>query len=220
MLDTLGGVLALAVVLGIPIGIIALSRRRRPLDEVVTRGAARGRDGLAVHPWRGHPSLHIVAWVVVLAVLVLGVFFLLGGQPYSAMFCLVGGGLMAYISWARATGRAGDGTLTFTPEGLHQLRGGSEVFVPWEDVRGLVTTPTDLIVETTRPAVPVQHMLPLLGRRKVAEDGAVALPHEGLPPLPYQDMVALYSESVVAREELASDEPVERARALLAGLTR
>ncbi|CAN7243568.1 hypothetical protein [Knoellia sp. LjRoot47] len=220
MLETLGGVLALAVILGIPIGVLVLSRRRRPVDEVITRGSAHGRDGLAVHPWRGHPSLDVVAWVFVAVVLGLGVFYLLGGQPYAAAFCLVGGGLMAYIVWARFVGRAGDGTLTLTAEGLHQHHAGSEVFVPWEDVRGLVTTPTDLIVETTRPAVPTQRMLPLLGRRKVVQDDAVALPSRMLPPLPYQDMIALYSESVVAREELDTDAPVDRARDLLRGFQR
>src|SRR5690349_948758 len=104
----------------------------------------------------------------------------------------------ASIAWARTTERAGDGS-TLTPDGLHHLYAGCEVWVPWEDVRGLVTTPTDFIVEVARPVVPTHHMLPVLGRRRVVSDQAVVLPRRGLP-LPYQDKIALYSENRAARD--------------------
>ena len=101
---------------------------------------------------------------------------------------------MGYVGWCRATGRAGDGTITMTPEGLHQRYAGSEVLIDWDDVRGLVTTPTDFIVETSRPVVPTQHMLPLVGgRRGVVAPEAVALPRRALPSLPFQAMIELYS---------------------------
>jgi hypothetical protein len=214
-METLGGVAALAVVLGVPLGIILLTQRRRPIEDVVTTGSARGQTGLAIHPHRGHPFVNVIAVVIVLGVLALGAWYL-DSSPYAAGFCFIGGGLMAYLGWARATGRAGDGTLTFTPQGLHQFYGGSEVFVPWDDVKGLVTTPTELIVETTRPVIPVHHMLPLFGRRGVVTDEAIGLPHRQLPPLPFQEMVELYSTSPAARDELATDAPVQRARELLA----
>jgi len=213
-METVGGVAALAVVLGIPVGIILLSRRRRPIEDVVTTGSAHGQTGLAIRPHRGHRLVDVAAVAIVLGVLALGVSYL-DSSPYAAGFCFVGGGLMAYIGWARVTGRAGDGTLTLTPEGIHQRYGGSEVFVPWDDVRGLVTTPTDFIVETSRPAVPVHHMLPIFGRRGVVTDEAIGLPHRQLPPLPYQQMVELYSTSPAARDELATDAPVRRAREIL-----
>ncbi|MEO7267928.1 MAG: hypothetical protein ABIW49_01825 [Knoellia sp.] len=44
-METLGGVAALAVVLGVPLGIILLTRRRRPIEDVVTRGSAHGQTG-------------------------------------------------------------------------------------------------------------------------------------------------------------------------------
>jgi len=207
---TVGGVLTLGALIAAPVGVLALSVRRRPPAEVVTGGP----DGLSIHPWRGHPVVLVVGWVFVAALAVLGVSYL-PDQPYAAAFCLVGAALMAYAGWTRATGRLGDGTLTFTPEGLHQLYGGSEVLVPWDDVRGLVTTPTDLIVETTRPVVPVRRTLPINGRRGVVLDDAIGLPWRHLPPLPYVEMIELYATSPVARDELATDEPVRRTRELL-----
>ena len=80
---------------------------------------------------------------------------------------------------------------------------------------GSTTTPTDLIVETTRPVVPVRRTLPINGRRGVVRGDAIGLPWRGLPPLPYQEMIELYSTSPAARDELATDEPVRRARALI-----
>ncbi|EAP97905.1 hypothetical protein JNB_13113 [Janibacter sp. HTCC2649] len=213
-METLGGIAALAAVLAVPIGIILLTRWRRPIEDVVTTGSAQGKTGLAIHPQRGHPTVNVIAVIIVVAVLALGLWYL-NSSLYAAGLFLIGGGLMAYVGWARVTGRAGDGTLTFTPEGLHQLYGGSEVFVPWDDVTGLVTTPTELIVETTRPVVPVHHMLPLFGRRGVVRHDAIGLPHRQLPLLPYQEMVWLYATSSAARDELATDAPVERARDLL-----
>ncbi len=208
---TLGGVAALAGLLAVPIGIILLTRWRRPIEDVVTTGSAQGRTGLSIHPHRGHPSVNVIAVIIVLGVLALGLWYL-NSSLYAAGFFLIGGGLMVYVGWARVTGRAGDGTLTFTPAGLHQLYGGSEVFVPWDDVKGLVTTPTEFIVETRRPVVPVHHMLPLFGRRTVVTEEAIGLPHRHLPLLPYQEMVELYSTSPAARDELATDAPVQRAR--------
>jgi hypothetical protein len=202
----------LAVLLATP---VVLSLHRRSPEEVVTSGSVDGRGGLVIRPWRGHPLVIPVAWVVAAGVLALGLWYL-GSSLYAAAVFIVAGLLLLYLVWARTTGRAGDGSLTLTPEGLHQLWAGSEVFIPWDDVRGLVTTPKEFIVETTRPVVPVHHMLPLLGRRKVVTEGAIALPHQGLPPLPYQEMIELYSTSSAARDELATDEPVRRARALLA----
>jgi hypothetical protein len=43
----------------------------------------------------------------------------------------------------------------------------------------------------------------------------MALPHRHLPPLPYQQMIELYSTKPAARAELATDEPVERGRQLV-----
>ena len=89
--------------------------------------------------------------------------------------------------------------------------------MPWDDVRGLVTTPKDLIVETRRRVRP-RRSLPLLGgRRSVQRDDAVSLPYRFLPPLPYQEMIELYATSPASRGELSTDEPVERARRLLRG---
>jgi hypothetical protein len=44
---------------------------------------------------------------------------------------------------------------------------------------------------------------------------AISLPRQNLPPLPYQEIVELYSTSPAAREELATEEPVRRARRML-----
>jgi hypothetical protein len=215
MSDAAGGLGALVVIILVLLVPILLSRHRRPPAEVVTTGSAQGRAGMSIHPWRGHQATTAAAWVVTAAVLALGLWFL-GSSLYAAAFLLVAALVMAYLLWSRMTGRAGDGTLTFTPEGLHQLYAGSEVFVPWEDVRGLVTTPTDFIVETNRPISPLHHMLPFMGRRKVVRDDAISLPRRNLPPLPYQEMVELYSTSPVARDELGTEEAVTRARGMLA----
>ena len=124
---------------------------------------------------------------------------------------------MAYVGWCRATGRAGDGTITLTPDGIHQLYAGSEVLIPWEDVRGLVTTRTAFVVETSRPVLPVHHMPPRLSRRSVLTEDAVSLPRRNLPPLPFQQMNELYATNPVARDRLGTDETIGRARELLVG---
>ena len=91
-------------------------------------------------------------------------------------------------------------------------------FVPWDDVRGLVTTRADFIVETTRPVVPVHHMPPILSRRRIVAEDAVSLPRRNLPPLPFQEMIELYSTSYAARDELGTGEATERARGILTGI--
>ena len=207
--------LAGLVVFGLIVLSVVLGWRRRPPDAVVTLGTARGRPGLAVHPWRGHWVSGAVGWLL-LALLVLWGLSLIGSNTYAAGVLLVCALLMGYVGWCRATGRAGDGTITLTPAGIHQRYAGSEVFIDWQDVRGLVTTPTDFIVETSHPVVPVQHMLPLVGgRRGVVTQDAVALPRRGLPPLPFQEMVELYATSPAARDELGTDEAVQRTRDIL-----
>ena len=214
--DVLGwGMIALLATM---VAAVALLWRRRPPEAVVTVGTVRGQRGLAIHPWRGHWFSTAVAWLL-LALLVIWGLSEIGSNNYAAGFFLVCALLMGYVGWCRVTGRAGDGTITLTPEGIHQLYAGSEVFIDWDDVRGLVTTPKDFIVETTRPVIPTQHMLPLVGgRRGLVMDDAVTLPRRGLPPLPFQDMLYLYSTSSTARDELGGDEVVERARGLLAEL--
>ena len=214
--DVLGwGMIALLATM---VAAVALLWRRRPPEAVVTVGTVRGQRGLAIHPWRGHWFSTAVAWLL-LALLVIWGLSEIGSNNYAAGFFLVCALLMGYVGWCRVTGRAGDGTITLTPEGIHQLYAGSEVFIDWDDVRGLVTTPKDFIVETTRPVIPTQHMLPLVGgRRSLVMDDAITLPRRGLPPLPFQDMVYLYSTSSTARDELGGAEVVERARGLLAEL--
>ncbi len=197
----------------------ALLFRRRPDEVVVTVGTVRGQRGLAIHPWRGHWLTAAVACLMIALILVWGV-SQIGSNNSAAGFFLIGGLLMAYVGWCRATGRAGDGTITLTPEGIHQLYAGSEVFVPWDDVRGLVTTPKDFVVETTRPVVPVQHMLPLVGgRRRSVGDAGVVLPRRNLPPLLYQDMIFLYASTPTARDELGTDEILQRVRGDLVALS-
>jgi len=191
MSDMVSGIAALAVLALLVIAPVALILHRRPPEEVVTTGSVRGQAGMAVHPWRGHRATTPMSWLLAAGVTALGLYYV---------------------------GRSGDGTVTLTPEGLHQLHAGSEVFVPWDVVRGLVTTPTDLIVETTRPVVPVHHMLPWLERRSVVTEDAISLPRRNLPPLPYQEMVELYSTSPAARDELATEEPVRRARGMLSAI--
>ena len=217
MSDTAGGIAVLAVIavlLAVP---IAMALHRRKPDEVVTTGSVHGRPGMAIHPRRGHRLTIVLAWVLALGVTTLGLSYL-GSSLYAAAFFTAAGLFLLYLGWARATGRAGDGTVTLTPEGIHQLWAGSEVFVPWDDVRALVTTRTDLIVETTRPVVPVHHMPPFLSRRSIVTEGAVSLPRRNLPPLPFQEMVELYSTSSAARDELGTDETIERARGFLTSI--
>ena len=214
MSDTAGGIAVLAIIAVLLATPIALARHRRQPQEVVATGSAHGRPGMAIHPWRGHRLTVALGWVLALGVTALGLFYL-GSSLYAAALFLAAGLFFVYLGWARATGRAGDGTLTLTPEGIHQLWAGSDVFVPWEDVCGLVTTRTDFIVETTRPVVPVHHMPPFLSRRSVVTEGAVSLPRRNLPPLPFQEMIELYSTSSAARDELATGEAIERARAIL-----
>jgi hypothetical protein len=213
------GVAALAVLAALVAVPLALSLHRRRVDEVITSGSARGRQGVAIHPWRGHPATRFLSWVLALAVVALGLSYL-GTSPFATAVVVAVGAFLLYLSWARATGRAGDATITLTPEGIHQLYAGSEVFIPWDDVCGLVTTPTDLIVETTEPVVPAHHMPPFLGRRTIVAAGAVSLPTRSLAPLPYPEMIELYSTSEPARDELGTDEVVQRTRAALADLLR
>ncbi len=217
MSDTAGGIAVLAVIavlLAVP---IAMALHRRKPDEVVTTGSVHGRPGMAIHPRRGHRLTIGLVWVLALGVTTLGLSYL-GSSLYAAALFTAAGLFLLYLGWARATGRAGDGTVTLTPEGIHQLWAGSEVFVPWDDVRALVTTRTDLIVETTRPVVPVHHMPPFLSRRSIVTEGAVSLPRRNLPPLPFQEMVELYSTSSAARDELGTDETIERARGFLTSI--
>jgi len=217
MSDMVSGIAALAVLALLVIAPVALILHRRPPEEVVTTGSVRGQAGMAVHPWRGHRATTPMSWLLAAGVTALGLYYV-GRSPYAAAVFISAGAYLSYLRWARATDRAGDGTVTLTPEGLHQLHAGSEVFVPWDVVRGLVTTPTDLIVETTRPVVPVHHMLPWLERRSVVTEDAISLPRRNLPPLPYQEMVELYSTSPAARDELATEEPVRRARGMLSAI--
>ena len=217
MTDTASGIAVLAVIAVLLATPIALARHRRKPEEVVTTGSAHGRPGMAIHPWRGHRFTIVLVWVLALGVTTLGLSFL-GSSLYAAAFFIAAGLFFLYLGWARATGRAGDGTLTLTPEGIHQLWAGSEVFVLWDDVRGLVTTRTDLIVETTRPVVPVHHIPPFLSRRSIVTEGAVSLPRRNLPPLPFQEMIELYSTSSAARDGLATDETIERARGILTSI--
>ena len=214
MSDTVSGIAALAVLALIVVVPVALSWHRRPPEAVVTQGSARGRAGMAIHPGRGHSAVAPMSWVLAAGVIALGLWYL-GSSPYAAVTFIVTGLYLLYLVWARATGRAGDGTLTLTPEGLHQRYSGSDVFVPWDVVRGLVTTRTDFIVETTMPVVPVQHMWSFGWRRSVVTADAISLPRQNLPPLPYQEMVELYSTTPAARDELATEEPVRRARGVL-----
>jgi hypothetical protein len=212
--DVVGGLIAIASVLLLCAVPVALAALPRPIEDVLTTGWAGGRRGLAIHPDRGHRLLLVIGWLPIGGVLALGVWYL-GSSPYAAAFLLVTGAYMAYLGWAQATGRAGDGTLTLTSAGIHQFWAGSEIHVPWDDVRGLVTTPKVLIVETRRRVQP-RRSLPLLGgRRSVQQDHAVSLPYRFLPPLPYQEMIERYATSPASRGELSTDEPVERARRLL-----
>jgi len=214
--DTASGIAALAVIAVLLAAPMALALHRRPPQELVAAGSAHGRPGMAIHPSRGHRSTVALGWVLALGVTALGLFYL-GSSLYAAALFLAAGLFFLYLGWARATGRAGDGTLTLTAEGVHQLWAGSEVFVPWDDVRGLVTTRTDFVIETTTPVVPVHHMPPFLSRRSVVTDDAVSLPRRNLPPLPLPEMIELYSTRANAREELATGEAIERARATLTG---
>lgn len=214
---TAGGVAVLGIMAVLLAAPVVLARHRRTPHEVVTTGSVHARPGMAIHPWRGHRLTIVLAWVLALGVTIVGLSYL-GSSPYAAALFIAAGVLLLYLSWARATGRAGDGTLTLTPEGVHQLWAGSEVFVPWDDVRGLVTTRTDFIIETARPVVPVHHLPRVLSRRRIVADHAVSLPRRHLPPLPFQEMVELYSSSSTARDELATGAAAERARAILAGI--
>lgn len=206
------GVLALLAVMAVA---LALGAGRRRPEAVVTLGSARGRPGLAVHPGRGHWITKATAGLIIGLIVLLGLWEIRSANYYAAAFFVGSGLFMAYLGWCRLTGRAGDGTVTMTDQGIHQHYAGSEIFVAWQDVRGLVTTRTDFIVETTRPVIPVHHMPPFLGRRTVVQDDAIALPRRHLPPLPFQEMIWLYATNSAARDELDTDEPIRRARSIL-----
>ncbi len=214
--DAAGGIAVLAAFVLVLVTPIAMARHRRAPDEVVTAGSAHGHTGMAIHPRLGHPRSIAVAWVVAVGVTVLGVYFI-GASAYAAALFIAVGLFLLYLAWSRTSGRSGDGTLILTREGIHQVYAGSEVFVPWDDVRGLVTTPTDFIVETTAPVRPLHHMPAFLSRRSVETADAVSLPRRNLPALPFQEMVELYSTSPAARAELGTDEAIQRARGMLAG---
>lgn len=216
MNDAAGGIAVLAVLALVIVVPITLARHRRGPEEVVTSGSVHGRSGMAIHPRRGHPLAVVAAWVVALGVTGLGLYFL-GSSPYAAAFFIAAGLFLVYLMWSRSSGRAGDGTITLTPDGIHQLWAGSEVSIPWDHVRGLVTTPRDFIVETTAPPRQIHHLPPFLSRRTVVTADAISLPRRNLPPLPFQEMVELYSTSAAARDELGTDEAVERARSMLTG---
>jgi hypothetical protein len=210
----MGGLAAIAGLLLICAVPVVLSVRPRPVRNVITPGSPGGAPGLEIHPDRGHWLLKPMGWILIGGWCALGVWYL-GSALYAAAFFLVASAYLLYRGWAHATGRAGDGTITLTPNGIHQLWGGSEVLVPWDDVQGLVCTPKELIIETRRRVHP-RRTLPLLGgRRTVEQDAAVSMPYGFLPPLPYQEMIERYSTSPTARAELGTDEPVERARRLV-----
>ena len=214
MVDGAGGLIAIAVLLLLCAVPVALSLRPRPVQSVLTTASAGGSRGLAIHPCRGQGALRVLGWVFVGALLIAGAWYL-SSSLYAATLFLAPGAYLAYAGWAQATGRAGDGTVTLTPQGIHQLWGSSEVLVPWDDVRGLVTTPKELIVETRRHVRP-RRTLPLLGGRRTIEQAeAVSLPYAFLPALPYQEMIELYATSPASRAELGTDEMLERTRRLL-----
>ena len=216
MSDAAGGIAVLAVIALLMAAPVALALHPRGPEEVVTTGSARGQAGMAIHPRRGHAFTAVATWAFALGVTALGIYFL-GSAGYAAAFFIAVGLLLLYLAWSRTSGRAGDGTLTLTPEGIHQLWAGSEVFIRWDDVSGLVTTRTDFIVETAAPVVAVHHMPPFLSRRNVVTEDAVSMPRRNLPPLPFQEMVELYSTTPAARAELGTDEAIKRARARLVG---
>lgn len=216
MSDAAGGIAVLGVFALLVATPIALAWHERGPEKVVTTGSAHGHTGMAIHPRRGHPLTAAAMWVFALGVTALGLYFL-GSALYAAAFFIAVGLFFVYLAWSRTSGCAGDGTLTLTPEGIHQLWAGSEVFITWDDVRGLVTTRTDFIVETGAPVGPIHHMPPFLSRRSVVTEDAVSLPRRNLPPLPFQEMVELYSRSRAARAELGTDEAIQRTRAMLIG---
>ena len=116
---------------------------------------------------------------------------------------LVTGAYMAYLGWARATGRAGDGTWRTHPGGHLPVLG--RVRDPRAVGRRARSRhdAEDLIVETRRRVRP-RRSLPLLGgRRSVQRDDAVSLPYRFLPPLPYQEMIELYATSPASRDDSA-----------------
>ena len=214
MSDRVVGGLVLAGIVMVVVGAV-LSRRRRPAVQVITSGCAHGSAGLVIHPWRGHAFAIVGSWLCAVGVTVLGLSYV-DTSVFAAVVVGGAGLLLLYLVWAGASGRGGDGTLTLTPLGLHQRWRGSDVFVPWDAVTGLVTSRQELIIETASPIVPVRHLPRWLGRaRVVATDEAIGLPHWMLPPLPYQEMIELYSTYPPARDELATSEPVIRARTLL-----
>ena len=202
MSDVVGGLIAIASVLLLCAVPVALAALPRPIEDVLTTGSAGGRRGLAIHPDRGHRLLLVIGWLPIGGVLALGVWYL-GSSPYAAAFLLVTGAYMAYLGWARATGRAGDGTLTLTSAGIHQFWAGSEILVPWDDVRGLVTTPKVLIVETRRRVQP-RRSLPLLGGRRsrpARPCRVAALPVPAAAALPRDDRAVRNQSGVQGRTQ-------------------
>jgi hypothetical protein len=133
VLEVLGGVLAVLGLLALCAVPIVLSRG--PVQDVVTPGSAAGQPGLAIHPDRGHRFMPAVGGLITVGVLALGASYV-GRSPHAAATFLTVGAYVVYLVWARATGRAGDGTVTETPQGIHQLWAASEVFVPWGTCAG------------------------------------------------------------------------------------
>ena len=82
---------------------LVLAARRRPPEAVITIGSARGRPGLAIHPWRGHSSTTAVAWLLLALILIFGLYEIGRSNYYAAGFLLGGGLAMACVGWCRAT---------------------------------------------------------------------------------------------------------------------
>ncbi len=214
MSDAQVGALALAA-FALLFLLVLLGWRRRSPEDVITAGTGHGATGLAVHPWRDQRPGLVAVWLVALGVLACGLMWL-RAQPYAGVLFTAFGLVLTFVAWGRTSGRFGDGTITLTPEGLHQRAGGSDVLIPWDDVRGLVSTPQQLIVETDLAVRPVRVLPRLFGPKRVLTEDAIGLPSSNLPPMPWPEMLHLYGEDPAARAELSTPEVVDRGRATMA----